>query len=107
STGARLELEDAEPHGRDELAVVGAVVDACRDEVPDAEAGGLLVGDGLDDRRRRQVVAEMQVAVVLLLAVRRDYGSEAGVVEHAHALVARVAAGRRAGPDAPHHPRLD
>src|SRR5262249_60923928 len=23
STGARLELEDAEPHGRDELAVVG------------------------------------------------------------------------------------
>ncbi len=107
SPGPGLELEDPEPHRRDELALVGPVLDARRDEVADTEAGRLLVGDRLDDRRRRQVIAEMEIPVVLLLAVGRDHRREPGVVEQCHELVACVPAARGTGAHAAHDPGLE
>ena len=78
----RTELQDAEPLAADDLAgLVGPGGDPGQ-EVARAQAGLLLVGDVLDDRRGGDDLAEVQVALDLELGVRGEGGGEAGVVQH-------------------------
>jgi hypothetical protein len=89
----RLELEDAEAHLGQHLAALIAVGQELGDEVPRAEARLLLRRDGFDLHRHHEQVAGLQVALVLLGAVRGDDRGEARLVEQREEL--RLGARRR------------
>src|SRR4029453_837163 len=57
SRNVGLEAQDAERHPADPLAVLVAEGGARVDEVPDTEAGRLLLRDRLEERLRRDAIA--------------------------------------------------
>ena len=86
--GLNLRMRNScRPTGSPSMRVV---LDAGGDEVADAEPGLLLLGDRLDDTARHQVVADVEHAVVLLLAVRRDDRREARRLDQVEQLVLLV-----------------
>src|ERR1700680_1767744 len=77
-----FEFQDAESLPTDDSArLVHVGGDPCH-EVTGAEAGLLLVGDGLDHRRCRDGLTAAKVALDLELGIRRQRPDEARIVEH-------------------------
>ena len=76
-----LEAQDAEAHVAEVFAVLVREGGLRRDEVPDACAGRLLLGDRVDDGERRDLLAELQVAGVVLLGVGTEDARVAVVIE--------------------------
>jgi hypothetical protein len=77
-----------------------------RYEEPFPERGLLRPGHVLQDRRDTEEISRTQVAVVGLLAVRRDDADVAGLVDKSHQLVLRVVRIGAAPAQAGHRPDL-
>src|SRR5438128_435815 len=104
---ARSELEDAEEHRPDMVAVLGVVIGFGRDEVADAEARLLFFGYVDQFLGPREMVTEARVPGIHVLAVGGHDAHVAGRVEEVTDRSLRVVGVQHTRDVSDHRPRVE